>query len=235
LAYADFAPSRGRRRYPDFINPLRFWSLERTRETVKGLAAVVMAFFVAVAGMSAYGIASSVAYTPPSSGSPATNPGATAASGQDSGAALSCTEKLVKTVTSQGYELQTFLSSTSAKKGDVVCINVVLQNIYGRNLTLGSHSGYVTSYNITESDGAVVYQKSCTTTPAPGTASGNVSNSGSPIGSWSCGGYWSTGTAYGGLVPGAGTYDVVVTAFVPEMAGPGEWEVGSTTTIALSG
>jgi hypothetical protein len=202
---------------------------------VKGLAAVVMVFFVAVAAASAYGMASSVAYTPPSVSPPATNPGATAATGQNSGgASASCTEKLAKTVTSQGYELQTFLSSTSAKKGDVVCINAVLLNIYGRNLTLGSHSGYVTSYNITESDGTVVYQKSCTTTPAPGTASGNASNSGSPIGSWSCGGYWSTGAAYDGLVPSAGTYDIMVTAFVPKMVGPGQWEVGSTTTITLS-
>lgn len=195
-----------------------------------------MVFFVAVAAASAYGIASSVAYTPPPAAPTATNQGAAPAAGQNSsGASPSCTEKLAKTVTSQGYELQTFLSSTSVKKGDVVCINVVLLNIYGRNLTLGSHSGYVTSYNITESDGAVVFQKSCTTTPAPGTASENASNSGSPIGSWSCGGYWSTGAAYDGLVPSAGTYDIVVTAFVPEMIGPGQWEVGSTTTITLSG
>ena len=193
-----------------------------------------MVFFVAVAGASAYGIASSVAYTAPSTSPPATSPGAAAAQ-SSSGSSPSCTEKLVKTVTSQGYELQTFLSSTSVKVGDVVCINVALLNIYGRNLTLGSHSGYVTSYNITESDGAVVYQKSCTTTPPPGTASGNASNSGSPIGSWSCGGYWSTGEAYHGLVPGAGTYSIVVTAFVPEMVGPGQWEVGSTTSITLSG
>jgi hypothetical protein len=192
-----------------------------------------MVFFVAVAGASAYGIASSVAYTPPSATPQATNPGAAATTGQNSsGASPSCTEKLVKTVTSQGYELQTFLSSTSAKKGDVVCINVVLLNIYGRNLTLGSHSGYVTSYNITESDGSVVYQKSCTTTP-PVVSSENASNSGSPIGSWSCAGYWSTGTAYDGTVPSAGTYDIVVIAFVPEMVGPGQSEVGSTTTIAL--
>lgn len=189
-----------------------------------------MVFFVAVAGMSAYGIASSLAYTPAATSSPAT-----AATGQNgSSASPSCTE-LVKTVTSQGYELQTFLSSTSAKRGDIVCINVVVLNLYGRNLTLGSHSGFITSYNITEADGAVVYQKSCSTTPPPGSLPANASNSASRIGSWSCAGFWFTGSAYDGLVPGSGTYDIVATASVPDMVGLGQWQVGSTATMTLSG
>jgi hypothetical protein len=233
LARGHFAPPfEGDGGYPAFTNSLRLRDVEREGERVRGPATVVMVFFVAVAAASAYGIASSVAYTPPATTSPATS-----VSGQSGGAATpeACIEKLVKTVVDQGYELQTFLSSTSAKEGNYVCINVVLLNVGGRDLTVGSHSGYVTSYNITESDGAVVFQKSCTTTPPQGAASGNASNSRSPISSWTCQGFWSTGTAYHGLLPGAGTYDLVVTAFVPEMAGPGQWAVGSTSTITLSG
>jgi hypothetical protein len=187
---------------------------------------------VAVAGVSAYGLSLSL-------GGPTTTPSATISASitaSDQGANTSVSPvcaKLVKSVTSQGYAFNTFLSTASARMGDAVCINVVLQNIDGRNLTLASDGGLSVSYNITEKSGVVVYQNVCTETP-PVVVAGSAPVSTGPIGSWSCGGFWSTGEAYQGIIPQPGTYDIVAKASVPNLVGQGLSVVGWTATISLS-
>jgi hypothetical protein len=194
----------------------------------KGCAAAVFVFFVAVAAISAYGIAGSLAQTPtpprPAAG------GARARTQVLNESAPGPCAVLVNTVSSQAYSINTLVSSASARLGVVVCVNVVLQNIDGRNLTLSSDGGLTISYNITETDGAAVYHNSCTTA-----ASGDSTASKGPIGSWSCGGRWDTGAAYDGTLPGPGTYRIVAKVDVPDIVGAARSAVGSTASISLSG
>jgi len=134
----------------------------------------------------------------------------------------------VSSVSSQGYAINTLVSSASARWGDVVCVNVVLQNLEGRNLTLASNGGLTISYNITESDGVVVYSNSCAMA-APGAAASK-----GHIGSLSCEGFWDTGAMHDGTLPGTGAYSIVARADVPGVVGPAQSVVGSTATISLS-
>ena len=136
----------------------------------------------------------------------------------------------MNSVPSQGYAINTLVSSASARLGDIVCVNVVLQNLDGRNLTQASDGGLTISYNITNSDGAVVYSKSCTTA-----AIANATASKGPIGSWSCGGFWDTGAMYDGTLPAPGAYRIVARVDVPDVVGPALSVVGSTAAISLSG
>jgi len=191
----------------------------------------VFAFFVTVAAMSAYGIAASLAGAPATAGSSAAAQSSASARTQvlNSSAPGPCAI-LVNSVSSQGYAINTLVSSASARWGDVVCVNVVLQNLDGRNLTQSSDGGLTISYNITESDGALVYSNSCTTV-----ALANSTASKGPIGSWSCGGFWDTGAVYHGTLPGPGAYSIVARVDVPDVVGPAQSVVGSTATISLSG
>lgn len=185
-----------------------------------------MAAFVAVAAASGYSVATSVAAT--LDGTPATQVAAPQPAG--SGAYPLCTT-LVRTVSSQGYALDTYVSSTSARQGDVVCVNVILVNIDGRNLTVASAGGMSISYAIIGAGGAVVYQYGCT---AAGLAAGASAESNFPILSWSCSSFWDTGTPYNGVVPGPGTYHVEVSSSVPNVVGKGLLVAESSTEISLS-
>jgi hypothetical protein len=191
--------------------------------------AAVFVFFVAVAGLSAYGIASSFAGASTAAKPPATSStGATTHTQVLNASAPGPCTILANTVSSQGYAINTLVSSASARWGDVVCVNVVLQNIGGRDLTLASDGGLTISYNITEVDGAVVYRNSCTTAP------GNATAQKGPIGSWTCGGFWDTGAMYDGIIPGPGTYSIVAKVDVPDVVAPAQSVVGSTATLSLS-
>jgi hypothetical protein len=189
----------------------------------KGFAAAVFVFFVAVAGISAYAMASALARASAAPSSSAVSAGTFVSP--------VCTT-LVKVETSQGYSINTFLSSTSAKIGDQVCINIILQNIDGRNLTVSSDGGLTIAYNVTEKDGAVVFHDSCTELSQP-TAGGTAASEG-PIGSWSCGTFWNTGSEYNGIVPGPGTYDLIASVDVPNVVGQGLSVVYSYATMSLS-
>jgi hypothetical protein len=192
---------------------------------------LIFAFFVAVAAISAYGIAASLAGAPATASPSAAGQGGAGARTQvvNSSAPGPCAT-LVSSVPSQGYAINTLVSSASARWGDVVCVNVVLQNLNGRNLTQSSDGGLTIAYNITERDGAVVYSNSCTTV-----ALANTTASKGPIGSWSCGGFWDTGVMYHGTLPRPGAYSIVARVDVPDVVGPAQSVVDSRAAISLSG
>jgi hypothetical protein len=195
----------------------------------KGFAVAVFVFFVAVAGMSALGIATSRAGAPAIANPPPTSSsGASASTRLNASAPAPCAVS-VNTVPSQGYAINTLVSSASTRLGDVVCVNVILQNLDGRSLTLASAAGMTISYDITGRDGAVVYSNSCA---AP--AAGDPTTSKGPISSWSCEGMWDTGATYDGNVPGPGAYNIVARVDVPAFVAPAQSVVGSTATISLS-
>jgi hypothetical protein len=196
----------------------------------KGHAAAVFVFFVAVAGMSALGIVTSHARASAAASPPPTGPSNAGASTQPLGSSAPAPCAIsVNTVPSQGYAINTLVSSTSTPLGDVVCVNVILQNLDGRSLTLASAAGMTISYDITGRDGAVVYSNSCAS-PTPG----DPTASKGPISSWSCEGMWDTGAAYEGNLPGPGTYGIVAKVDVPAFVAPAQSVVGSTATISLS-
>ena len=200
---------------------------------VKGLSPVVFIFLIAVAGTAAYALASALS-GPRSSGPSVSVPGNTVSGSGNVDASFSpvCTT-LVKTQPSQGYAINTFLSSKSTELGNRVCVNVILENIDGRNLTVSSGGGLTIAYNITEKDGAVVFHRSCTeATLAPLTANTTVTEG--PIASWSCGGFWDTGVAYDGITPQPGSYDVVASVQVPNVVGGGLTVAYSSVTLSLT-
>ena len=199
----------------------------------RSVAGLVIAA-VAIVGIFAYAVSS------PQAGAPVTASSSVTSSYSETESPLLLNTSvspqcltLVKTVSSQGYAINTYVSSTSAREGDVVCIIVVLLNMDGRNLTLSSDGGMGVSYTITERSGAVVYQRSCALTPSA-VAPGNATTTASPIGAWSCGGFWDTGAPYNGIIPGAGTYDISYQASVPDIVGHGLSEVDWTGTVTLT-
>ena len=195
----------------------------------RGFAAAVCVVLVAIAVTSAYGVASALftAWRSP------TSPVATPVGSTSNPFSPICTT-LVKTESTQGYAINTFLSSTSAKIGDYVCINVILQNIDGRNLTVSSGGGLTISYTVTEKNGTAVFHDSCTEATIAPSASGNATTSQDPIGSWSCGSAWDTGSAYDGVVPGPGTYYIVASVDVPNTVGQGTSVAYSTVAMSLT-
>jgi hypothetical protein len=200
---------------------------------VKDLGPVVFIVLIAVAGMSAYALAGVLA-GPRSASSAGANLGNTASGIEGVNASFSpVCGTLVKTQPSQGYVINTFLSSTSVELGNQVCVNVILENIDGRNLTVSSGGGLTIAYNITEKDGAVVFHRSCTEATLP-PSSANTSVTEGPIASWSCGGFWDTGAAYDGIVPGPGSYNVVASVQVPNVVGGGLSVAYSTAAMSLT-
>src|SRR5579863_452981 len=98
---------------------------------------------------------------------------------------------LLKTDVDQGYEINTFLTSASPKLGQNLCVNVLLLNLDGRNLTQSTDTGINVAYNITDSSGAVVFQKSCPAIPE----SLLVNSTGTPhtiVSGVTCEGFWNT-------------------------------------------
>jgi hypothetical protein len=149
---------------------------------------------------------------------------------QDEGSAVpnGCST-LVKSVSSQGYEVDAYVSSTSIRQGDVACIDVVLLNTNGTNMTL---SNWTVSYNITASDGQVFFQTICTPSSPP--ASSDNTTTSDDMHFASCAGQWNTGPTNQGLVPPPGTYDFTVDANVPNAQGPGYSTVSYTTTLTVT-
>lgn len=125
---------------------------------------------------------------------------------------------LVNTVSSQGFQVKTYVSSTSAKIGSVLCIDVVLLDVSGHNLTQQS-TDYSVTWNVTDSSGRVVFTSLCYPDLPP--QSPDVGNSASPpLPFVSCGGVWNTSSPVNGVTPQAGTYQVNVAAVVPPTAAP---------------
>lgn len=174
---------------------------------------------VVLVGVSVYSLAGSL------SGASAST---AAQDGQPSG--YPACSYLDREVSGQGYTVRSFVSSTTAKLGSIVCVNVILLNIDGRNLTLGSDAGWGISFNITESSGAVAYHRTCT--PVSSASVSNFTRN-LPILSWTCGTFWYTGQAYNGTIALPGTYSLQVRALVPEVAGQGLSLVTSTARISL--
>ena len=67
---------------------------------------------------------------------------------------------IAKTVQAQGYNITTYVSSTSPKGGDTVCIDVVVQYVNGRVVTQAANQVQI-SWNITDSNGVVVNENNC--------------------------------------------------------------------------
>gem|GEM_PF-4531394 len=123
---------------------------------------------------------------------------------------------LINAVSSQGFQVETYVASTSAKVGSVLCIDVVLLDVSGPNLTQQS-TGYTVTWNVTDSSGRVVFESACYPSPPP--QSPGVASSPSPPVHWvSCSGAWDTSSPFHGVTPQAGTYQVTETAIVPTTA-----------------
>lgn len=193
------------------------------------LAAGLVLAVVAVAGIAAYALSAPGAPAPLLTGTTSTS---TTSFTQVTNETQPSCGHLVKTVSFQGYAIQTFLSSTSTRMGDVLCVNAVLINEGGRNVTLGTDEGLAISYNITGPGGAVVFSKNCTP-GASGSSSSNATDSTFVIVSWSCNSFWQTGLANHGVLPHPGTYDIVVNAAIPNEMVQGFTLVGSTVTMKL--
>ena len=192
------------------------------RKTI--LSVLLVASVIALGGMSAYVLSLSRSATPSAN---------TSVQGETHNGIVypDCITQ-VNTVLDQGYEINTFLSSSSTKVGDILCVNIILLNIDGRNLTQSSSERLSLSYNITESDGALVYQKSCVATPSN---SNSTTSASTIVSSLSCTGYWDTGQAFGGVTPTAGTYTLTIDASIPYEVVQGMYEASSVTQIALTG
>lgn len=198
---------------------------------LKSLIAALVIIAVAVAGISALIGSDAFASGPPSSDAVSAT---TTTFTQFTNTTQSFCGSLVKTVSFEGYAIKTYLSSTSTRRGDVLCVNVVLLDEGGRNLTIRTDGGVGISYNITERDGAVVFKNNCTQA-APPSSSSNETDSTYVILAWSCSGFWDTGLAYNGVLPQPGTYDIAVNAAVPNKLVQGLTVVGSTVTMKLLG
>jgi hypothetical protein len=123
---------------------------------------------------------------------------------------------LINTVSSQGFQVETYVASTPAKIGSVLCIDVVLLDVSGPNLTQQS-TGYTVTWNVTDSSGRVVFESACY--PSPRSQSPGAASSPSPPVHWvSCSGAWDTSSPFHGVTPQAGTYQVTATAIVPTTA-----------------
>jgi len=122
----------------------------------------------------------------------------------------------INTVSSQGFQVETYVSSTPAKVGSVLCIDVVLLDVSGPNLTQQS-TGYTVTWNVTDSSGRVVFESACYPSPPP--QSPGAASSPSPPVHWvSCSGAWDTSSPFHGVTPQAGTYLVTASAIVPTTA-----------------
>lgn len=122
---------------------------------------------------------------------------------------------LVNTISSQGFQVKTYVSSTSAKIGSVICVKVVLLDVSGHNLTQQSTDWSVT-WNVTDSSGHVVFFSPCY--PNPPAQFPGAANPPPPLPFVSCSGVWNTSTPVDGVTPQAGTYNVDVAVVVPPTA-----------------
>jgi len=135
-----------------------------------------------------------------------------------------CTD-LVKSVFTQGYSLTIYVSSSSAKKGDYVCVDAILQNVNVTGLTSASPELAV-SATIRDTNNNTVFTNSCSPVVPPYSAS-------VPRGV-SCAGIWNTGAPYGSenILPSDGTYHLDVTMAFP--TGPSDQLSTSQTEVDLT-
>jgi len=189
---------------------------------VNRMVATAVVLVAAALGVAAYALAGSQSGTPASSSEPA--------QGVMPSGYPQCTN-VVGSTSSQGYDINTLLSPAPNRVGGIVCVIVILQNVDGRNLTISSDAGWKISFNITEADGAVVFQKTC---DSP-SASSNATSNDAPITSWTCGTFWDTSQAYDGNTPGPGAYSVQVVATVPNIVGLGLGVAESDAPLELTG
>jgi hypothetical protein len=138
---------------------------------------------------------------------------------------------LANSVSGQGYEVETYVSSTSANKGSSFCIDVVLLNVSGRNVTV--ESGWSVSYNITDSGGQVFFQTVCAPSVKP-QSPGAESSTFTPMHYASCAGEWNTSTPINGVTPQPGTYKVTVSAKVPSSGVAGYSTINSNSTLTVA-
>lgn len=109
---------------------------------------------------------------------------------------------LTTTVSDQGYSVDVYLSN-STKVGGSVCIGLVVQNVSGG---APSAQAITQQLNVTDSKGRTV----TVWTPAI-TINGTLQQGHYVAGS----GFWNSGTAYDGVTPQAGTYQVSVEVKIP--------------------
>lgn len=169
---------------------------------MRTMLAAVIVVVILVAGVSAYALVKSRA--PASPGAPQTG----------ASAEYPVCSTQINSAVDQGYEINTFLTTASPKLGQTLCVNVLLLNIDGRNVTQSTDTGVNISYNITDSSGAVVFTKSCPAVPE----SLLVNSTGTPntiVSSFTCEGFWDTSAAYQGTVPQAGKYYIDIQASIP--------------------
>jgi hypothetical protein len=138
---------------------------------------------------------------------------------------------LVKNETSQGYEVATYVSSSSVTTGDYLCIDVVLLNLNGTQLTEATGSALVASYNVTSSSGLVVFRNSCTPSTPVADSSDALSR---PLRDLTCSGAWNVSAPVDGTTPAPGTYEISVIASVPNANGTGKASVAYSTPVTLS-
>jgi hypothetical protein len=137
---------------------------------------------------------------------------------------------LVNTVSNQGYEVETYVSSASAKTGSVMCIGIVVVNVSGPALIPGS--GVNIQFNVTDSSGRVVTYSICYPHAPP--QSPGDSSSPKPMPSMSCAVAWDTSSPADGVIPGAGTYQVTTAAQVPNSSASGYQTISSNSTLVLT-
>jgi len=193
----------------------------------------IMVLVATVVGISAFVIAGSGG-TPSSvktTSSPANATGTTITQDISSLTANGCGD-LVKNETGEGYEVETFLSSSSLKTGDYLCIDLVVMNLNGTQLTDGTGPDLAVSYNVTSSSGLVVYQTSCSPTEPVQVSSVDVLSQ--PLRGLTCSSAWNTNAPVDGTVPAPGTYEISVVASVPIANGAGEASVAYSTPVTLS-
>ena len=141
---------------------------------------------------------------------------------------------LLKTVVDQGYEVNTFLTTASPKLGQNLCVNVLLLNLDGRNLTQSTDTGIDVAYNITDSGGAVVFHKSCPAIPE----SLLVNSTGTPdtiVSGVTCEGFWNTSASVNGTALQPGKYVIRVQASIPYQYLSGFAVAYSDTSFTLEG
>lgn len=189
------------------------------RQTVAAAVVVVLA----VAAIGAYLLAGSL-------GSHAS----TVTSSQGQNAAYPECSTLVNTVFSQGYEINTLVTSPSMKEGSIMCVTVAALNIDGRNLTQSTDQAMDIAFNITDSSGALVFQRNCPAVPNALLVNSTGTNS-TIVSSLSCEGFWHTGSPYNGTVPGPGSYYIVARVSIPDQVLQGMYVASSSVSVKLTG
>lgn len=140
---------------------------------------------------------------------------------------------------SEGYNVNTYVSSTSPKIGDHLCIDVAILYVNGRNITIRDAVALTIAYEIIDTNGHVFYQTQCSPTMPPvitstGSSGQSPNWASHPFSAFDCGGEWDTAQPVQNTVPGPGTYHISVQANVPALTASTYSTVNYNSTISLS-